>query len=262
MKEISKSVFSYYMSLLEEHPVYSAVENVRDLRIFMQHHVYSVWDFMSLVKYLQSVVAPVRYPWFPVGDSSLARFVNELVLEEESDECGNTSGFSSHYELYIKAMNEIGADTSRIEGFVKRAYDDGVDWALDECKMPAPSRKFTKHTFECIKRGEPHEVAAFLALGREHIIPSMFKALLNNMNVSTKEAPTFHNYLERHIELDGDSHGPLSLRLLNSLCCGEEYKVKQALKAADEAIRHRLELFNGILASINYSKKFSGVDAA
>ena len=250
------------MSLSEDHPVYSAVESVRDLRIFMQHHVYSFWNFMSLVKYLQAVVAPVRYPWFPQADPGLARFVNELVLEEESDDCGNVGGVSSHDELYLEAMKETGADTSRIKGFVKRAYDYGVDWALDECKMPAPSRKFTKHTFECIKRGKPHEVAASLALGREHIIPSMFKALLNNMNVSAKEAPTFHNYLERHIELDGDSHGPLSLRLLNSLCCGDEHKVNQALKAADEAIRYRLELFNGILASINYGKKSSGVDAA
>lgn len=228
----------------------------------MQHQVYSVWDSMSLVKYLQSVVSPVRYPWFPVEDSSLARFVNELVLEEESDECGNAIGFSSHYELYIQAMNEIGADTSRIEGFVKRSYDFGIDWALDECKMPASCRKFTKHTFDCIKRGKPHEVAAVLALGRERITPSMFKALLNNIKLSTKEAPTFYNYLERHNELDGYSHGPLSFRLLNSLCCGEEHKIDEALKAADEAIRHRLELFNGILASINHSREFSDVNAA
>lgn len=262
MKEISKSVFTHYMSLLEDHPVYSAIENVRDLRIFMQHHVYSVWDFMSLAKYLQSVVAPAQYPWFPLGDPSIARFVNELVLEEESDDCGTIGGVSSHYELYLEAMSEIGADTSSIKGFVERAYDDGVEWALDDCRMPAPSRKFTKNTFECIKKGKPHEVAASLALGREHIIPSMFKALLSKMNVSVREAPIFHNYLERHIELDGDSHGPLSLRLLNSLCCNEEYKVKEALKAADEAIKHRLELFDGILSSIKYSRKFTGEDAA
>ncbi len=35
------------------HEVYSAIEDVDDLRISRQHHVFAVWNFMSLRKALQ-----------------------------------------------------------------------------------------------------------------------------------------------------------------------------------------------------------------
>src|SRR5262245_37360491 len=74
---------------LEHHPVYSSIETVPDLRVFMEHHVFSVWDFMSLIKSLQAAVAPTRVPWVPAGDTSLRYLINTLVAEEESDEvCG------------------------------------------------------------------------------------------------------------------------------------------------------------------------------
>ncbi len=73
---------------LDTHPIYGAVKTLADLRVFMQHHIYSVWDFMSLIKYLQHAVAPARWPWVPGSDPSIQRFINELVLEEETDEAG------------------------------------------------------------------------------------------------------------------------------------------------------------------------------
>ena len=71
---------------LATHPVYAAVKDLDDLTIFMQYHIYSVWDFMSLVKYLQNQIAPSRTPWVPYGDAKVQRFINDIVLEEESDE--------------------------------------------------------------------------------------------------------------------------------------------------------------------------------
>lgn len=72
---------------LKHHPIYAAVQDLDDLHCFMQHHVYPVWDFMSLVKYLQHHLAPSSVPWLPeCGDAASVRFINELVLGEESDE--------------------------------------------------------------------------------------------------------------------------------------------------------------------------------
>jgi hypothetical protein len=70
---------------LERHPIYGQLKTLADLRVFMAHHVHSVWDFMSLIKFLQHHVAPVRWPWAPGTDATVQRFINELVLEEETD---------------------------------------------------------------------------------------------------------------------------------------------------------------------------------
>jgi hypothetical protein len=170
---------------LEAHPIYAAVQTLDDLRVFMQHHVYSVWDFMSLIKYLQNEVAPARWPWTPQGDASVQRFINELVLEEETDVAlPGHEGHTSHFLLYLAAMREIGADSDTPARFVQQVAGQGIDAALASGVAPAPSAAFTRTTFDFLASGKPHTVAAALALGREHIIPSMFRAFLSRMAVT------------------------------------------------------------------------------
>ena len=249
-KEITSEIIASFKSQLEEHPIYSAVSSIDDLRCFMEHHIYSVWDFMSLIKYLQSSVAPADYPWVPVGDPSIRRFINELVLEEESDQSFHEGEFSSHFELYHQAMEEVGADTAPSHRFIERVKSGGIDAALSNSDVPSPSRLFTTRTFDFIHANKPHEVAAALALGREHIIPCMFRAILKQIGISESEAPVFHFYLNRHIHLDEDFHAPLSLRLLNELCAGDSKKIDEAIKAAEEAVRARLLFWDGVAAAI------------
>ena len=247
-KEISNDIIFSFQSQLNDHPVYEAVSSLKDLRCFMEHHIYSVWDFMSLIKYLQSVVAPTKYPWTPKGDGSVRRFINELVLEEESDE--TEGGFSSHFELYHKAMNEVGADTKPSAEFVGAVDELGINKALQLPVVPAPSREFTSTTFEFINNDKPHQVAAALALGREHIIPGMFRSILKTIGVSDKEAPIFHFYLNRHIHLDEDFHAPLSLKLLNGLCGNDEVRVDEAISAAKKAVEARVRFWDNVLKAI------------
>ncbi|MBI1423283.1 MAG: DUF3050 domain-containing protein [Gammaproteobacteria bacterium] len=248
--EITSEILSGFKSRLEDHPIYEAVAGIEDLRCFMEHHVYSVWDFMSLIKYLQSVIAPTSYPWSPRGDGSVRRFINELVLEEESDETQTPGQFSSHFELYHKAMTEIGAETAMSAQFVQTAATQGIEQALALPGVPEPSRRFTTRTFSFINANKPHEVAAALALGREHIIPCMFRAILKRIGVSDQQAPIFHFYLNRHIHLDEDFHAPLSLKLLNGLCAGDATKTQEAIAAANSAVNARIEFWDGVLAAI------------
>ncbi len=244
---------------LDQHPIYAAVESVDDLRVFMQHHVHSVWDFMSLIKYLQHTVAPARWPWTPGADATVQRFINELVLEEETDEAGPGAPgeFSSHFALYLGAMREIGADADIPARFVEIAGRDGIAAALDSGLAPTPSANFNRTTFAYIDADKPHMVAAALALGREHIIPAMFRAFLNRMAVTEEQAPVFHYYLKRHIHLDEDFHAPLSLRLLDALCGGDPVKIEEARAAAIHAVEARVEFWDGVLAALPSQKNLS-----
>jgi len=151
-------------------------------------------------------------------------------------------------------MREIGADADVPVRFVQKVAEQGIAAALDAGLAPAPSVAFTRTTFDTtfdfLASGKPHAVAAALALGREHIIPSMFRALLSRMAVSEAQAPSFHYYLKRHIHLDGDSHAPLSLRLLAALCGDDPGKWREAEAAAETAVVARLQLWDGAFAAL------------
>ena len=236
---------------LESHPIYAAVQSLDDLRVFMQHHVYSVWDFMSLIKYLQNEVAPARWPWTPSGDASVQRFINELVLEEETDiSLPGHDGHTSHYMLYLAAMREVGADADTPARFVQKVAEQGIAAALAAGLAPLPSAAFTRTTFDFLASGKSHTVAAALALGREHVIPSMFRAFLARMTVTEAQAPSFHYYLNRHVHLDEDFHAPLSLRLLGALCGDDAVKWREAEAAAEAAVKARLQFWDGVLAAL------------
>jgi hypothetical protein len=244
------------------HPVYASVADMDDLSVFMQHHIYSVWDFMSLVKYLQNEIAPAQTPWTPLGDPQVQRFINDIVLEEETDEGipleDGTPTYTSHFSLYAQAMEEVRDQSSKpaLE-FVSKVASSSLEKARQTTNIPIAAEEFMDTTFDFIKSDKPHVVAAAFALGREHIIPEMFRALLDKMNISRKDAGVFHYYLDRHIELDGDFHGPMSMRMLELLCAGDETKIAEAEQAALSAIKARIKFWDGVLLAIKSSKKVS-----
>ena len=242
---------------LARHPVYESVRTQEDLRAFMEHHVYSVWDFMSLCKFLQAELAPATVPWAPKGDPVVRRFINEIVLEEETDQGleGNGPEFLSHYELYRAAMREVGADADTVQKFVEQAAAQGIRKALNDTPPPDAARAFTAETFSFIETGKPHVVAAAFALGREHIIPAMFRSLLKDMAIAKTDAPAFHFYLERHIHLDEDFHGPLSLRMLDSFIDGDAKKAREAEDAALAAIEARWRFWDGVFDALPGNQK-------
>lgn len=257
MSHIEPEFIRSLQARLDNHPICGALETLDDLRVFMQHHVHSVWDFMSLIKYLQHHVAPARWPWVPGPDAEVQRFINELVLEEETDQNapGQATAFASHFMLYISAMREVGADAEQMLHFVDRVVRDGIHAALDSGQVPVPAAAFNRTTFGFIDAGKPHEVAAALALGREHMIPPMFRAFLARMAISEAQAPIFYFYLNRHIHLDEDFHAPLSLRLMEALCGGDPVKLAEAKAAGTRAVDARLAFWDGVLASLPSRRK-------
>ena len=108
---------------LEAHSVFSNLNTLDELRVFMEHHVFAVWDFMSLLKRLQEIYVPHGSPWVPQSDGNVVRFINEIVMEEESDQAYNSNGerYASHFEIYLEAMKEVGASTDSMITFLMKS---------------------------------------------------------------------------------------------------------------------------------------------
>ncbi len=247
-----------YRSRLLEHPIYEAVNSVEAVRVFMRSHVFAVWDFMSLLKRLQQDVTHTTLPWRPPADASLARFVNEIVLGEETDEDGQ-GGFCSHFELYRSAMEELGADCEPIEQFLNRLESAAhVSDALEELEIPQATREFTRANLELAENAKPHEVAAAFCFGREDVIPEMFARLVRSLPEQNQAVSQLAYYLDRHIELDGDEHGPLAIRLVTRLCGDDEHAWREATDAAVAAIQLRIDLWDGVLDVIRHGSASSG----
>jgi hypothetical protein len=233
------------------HPLYRAVADEVGLRRFMRAHVFCVWDFQSLLKALQRALSCVTVPWVPRGDPEGRRLINEVVLEEESDEAPG-GGYLSHFEVYLDAMKACGADTAPIEGVID-AVEGGQDLTtvLSTRALPAGVAKFSGATFRIIASGEIHRMVAAFTYGREDIIPDMFRAFVRDLSA---RAPArwgaFMWYLERHIESDGERHGPISHRLLAKVCGGDERLWREAGETAREVIGARIELWDAILAEM------------
>lgn len=236
---------------LLQHPVYQELQEMEDLRLFMQHHVYAVWDFMSLVKALQRELTCVDTPWLPSPEPELRRLINDIVLGEESDEAPDGS-YLSHYELYLLAMQDAGADTQAIETLLEaiRAGKE-VRTAIAEASLPKTVSDFLDYTFSLIEEGAPHRIAAAFTFGREDLIPDMFRAIVKDLHKDEpQKLDTFVYYLDRHIELDEDEHGPMALKMIQALCGEDADKWAEATAAAQQALELRKALWDGIYSEV------------
>ena len=234
-------------SRLAEHPLYASIQSLDALHLFMQSHVYAVWDFMSLLKSLQRSLTCVDVPWRPTADAASRRLINEIVLGEESDLYEGQP--LSHFELYLRAMEICGAEVAPMHTLLAvLAAGSTVDAAL--ASAPAEAAAFVRSTFAFLSSGEPHRIAAAFTFGREDLIPDMFAAFVRRLDESMPGRVTpFRYYLERHIEMDGEEHGPMALEMMRQLCPTPQHW-EEAQDAAIEALTARLALWDGIHARI------------
>jgi hypothetical protein len=234
------------------HPMYRELTDISAIRVFMEHHVFAVWDFMSLLKCLQRNLTCVEVPWVPRGDTEIRRMVNEIVLGEESDT--TSLGPISHFELYLAAMDAAGADTRPARRFLA-LIGDGVPVvdATAACGAPAGAAAFVRRTWQVVEDAPLHCIAASFALGREELIPRMFDHLGALEDLHEGRLAIFGEYLARHIEVDGDQHGPMALRLLAQLCAatGDPTRAwRESAGTVTVALRARADLWDSVGVAI------------
>ncbi|WP_338812857.1 DUF3050 domain-containing protein [Bernardetia sp. Wsw4-3y2] len=239
---------------LLHHQVYSTISSVEDLKIFLEHHVFAVWDFMSLLKSLQNELTCVQVPWIPKGNPLTRRLINEIVLAEETDqdEEGNAK---SHFELYIDAMNDCKADISKITYLIQLLKEwKSVRTALSQIDIAESIKEFVSFSFDVIETKKAHKIAVVFTFGREDLIPDMFTSILRDMKAkSSHDAESIKKlvyYFDRHIELDGDHHSHMSIQMIKELCGDDEAKWNDAIAISKIALQKRIDLWDGILNEI------------
>lgn len=262
-------------TLVETNPLLApnAIASLTDLAVFMTHHVYAVWDFMCLAKTVQRRIAPANITWTPSRNTKMVRFINEMILGEESDkfEINGEEYIMSHFEMYLEAMHEvfnlIEDDHDRklfleildhIETTFHKVHvwfdvefcdDDYISTVVEDSVLDFMSvtKKFCYSRIHC--------AAAAFAYGRENLIPSMFDKVLAHLDDHNLQTPFFRKYLERHIELDGEEHGPMATQLVEMLCdiapgMESERAYIEAENAALQALEARAKFWVAVNAKI------------
>ena len=229
------------------HKVYSVIKSLDDLKIFMQYHIFAVWDFMSLLKTLQNNLTCTDVPWVPKGSADTRFLINEIVVGEESD-VDLEGKRTSHFELYVSAMKQCGANTQQIENFINELKLTGnFETAFSISKTPRAAQEFVNFTFDVINSKKDYLQAAIFTFGREDLIPGMFVSMINEIHKNFPEdISIFKYYIERHIEVDGDHHSNLALQMTANLCGTNHVYWQEAEVVIIESLKSRINLWNGI----------------
>ena len=256
MIENLKIEISKYRDQLIKHPIYGNIDSINGLKQFMESHVFAVWDFMSLVKKLQMDLTTTTLPWQPPKNNAAARLINEIVWGEETDLDKNGNSVS-HFEMYLNAMRQINANTQRIEKLLDLLRDgNDIFDTIDRAGLPDYVTNFLNFTFRIVEEGKTHKIAAVFTFGREDLIPDMFISMIKRMNIENeRKFDQIIYYFERHIEVDGDTHGPMALDMIKNLCGSDPLKWEEAISASKSALQKRISLWDGINLQIIQNEK-------
>ncbi|MNS55056.1 hypothetical protein D3C72_878810 [compost metagenome] len=208
---------------------------------------------MSLLKALQSKLTSTTTPWLPVGNPEIRYLINEIVLAEETDLTLDGKR-QSHYEMYIDAMKDCGADISEIQKFLENVITtQNIYVSIKQSELHPKIKAFLDFTFRVIDEGKPHEIAAAFTFGREDLIPSMFTEILKNFqeNFPNTDLRKLIYYFERHIELDADEHGPMAMQMIEELCNNDHHRWHEVKEVSIQALEKRIGLWDAIEEQIS-----------
>ena len=232
------------------HPLFANKLEREHICKFMESHIFAVWGFMSILKSLQKMITPNNLPWIPNRNTKngLVNFVNEIILCEESDFIEGI-GYISHFEIYLLAMKNIGAESVQLDKLTSKISEKGYNEKyIDDVDASNEVKSFLRHDLDVSMNGTLPEIVGAFTLGREKVIPNMFSYILPAIK-ATSASKHLITYLERHIDIDGDRHGPLSTKLLDTSC--DKKQLSLAYATAVKSLELRLLVWDKVYEDIS-----------
>lgn len=250
IKSLQEAIQPHRQAILN-HELYQTITGIEELRSFANFHIFAVWDFMSLLKALQNQLTCTSIPWKPVGSPKIRFLINEIVLGEECDIDENGERLS-HFEMYLEAMKKLEANGYLFQTFFSEIQNtSSIQDSILNSNLPLNIQSFLKFTFEIIETQKPHVLAAVFTFGREDLIPDMFQKLVDDLNlIYGDKLAKFKYYLDRHIEIDGEHHSHLALKMVSDLCGDNAAFWEEAKFYSIEALKRRKMLWDEILNNI------------
>lgn len=238
-----------YYQMLERHKIYKLLNNQTSLANFMERHVVCVWVYHSLLRSLyQDIVSQLTDL---NGDRSkeCLRLITEIVLEEVVEDLGDGQ-YQSHLELYVEAMEDLGANITPILTFfdmLEKGYT--TKRSLELANFPIEAVRYAKTILPLLKE-PPYKKAAALFYEGEPFIPDSF---LTQVEVLLPKVPVnlLLDYFEGHIEGLKRPGFSATGRLVEIFCASDKRYELQAEKIAEKVMKSRLELWNLIATDLD-----------
>ena len=152
-------------------------------------------------------------------------------------------------------MSDAGANMEGINCLIKHlSANRSTAESLAKSNVPRVAQDFVRETFKVIDSGDATRIASYFVFGREALLPDIFVPIVEAIDQrDSNDLSRLKYYLSRHIDLDGDSHGPLGEQLVCNLCGTDEARWKSAEEAALHALEVRKNLWDAIQLAISCS---------
>jgi len=243
---------------LERHQLHRTLEDIGDVRHFMEVHVFGIWNFQCLMNSLLSGESGKH-------QSRVDALVNEMKrqFDKDTNEVGATM---SRFDMYVQAMQQLGADTKHIFSFAtmlqacedvksfSKSPSDGwygsrtqcVQASLLSCGAPRGALEHCVQTSRLIDTGEKHKVAASLAFGRQVNILWRLLSILEEAERGGQKVEKFKYMLTKFEENYKCSYTPLVFQILVELCGDDDRLWREAEEAAVFGVKARVKLWDNI----------------
>ena len=129
-----------------------------------------------------------------------------------------------------------------------------MDDALVAASASQSIRHFVNRMINTVTNGSLYRVPGSFFHGREPIIPRMSEGLLRERHIDEDEAPVFVYYLKRHIELDGDNHGPAAKTIIKHVTQNRPNELRQLYLAALDAMNDRIGFLDDLILAMSQDR--------